>query len=117
MEYFGVIGFILAVVFYCQTQTLSAKVKKMEAYLKELGYVDKEKESLQAILKKNVGRRVKLQLTEDYMDYDINNKECIIIDMDETWLKVTTVKKQEEYLIQLEGVKSANFPESAEKGN
>lgn len=109
MEYFGVFGFVFALIVYFKAEKNSARIKKLEAILKEEGYVDREKQSLREILEKNVGRILKISLNEEAMVFDINDKECILEDIDEQWICLKTIKRQEEYLVRVESVEGVEF--------
>ena len=104
MEMLGVIGLLVAIIAYYNCSTLSKKIKKMEQFIKERGYVDAEKESLKEILRNSVGSTVKLKLDSEGLIFEIDDKECVIEDVDEEWLLIHMVKKQEEYLLRLEHI-------------
>lgn len=109
MEFFGAIGFIFALIVWSKQEKLAARIKKIEAYLQEEGFVDREKESLRENLTKNTGRKVKLELSEEGMDFDIQNKECELLDIDEIWVLIRLTKKEEEYLVRIGNIKNVMF--------
>ncbi len=109
---FGLIGFALAFYALSKIEKLNGRVKKLEEYLQNDGYIDEEKESLKRILGRNIGAAVKLEIeNEDCPLFDVSEKPCILLDMDEIWLHLRLQKKQEEYLVRVETVKSVVFLE------
>ncbi len=113
MEYLGVFGFVFALLVWHKVSALSERVRKLEGFLKEEGYVDAEKASLREILGKNIGKFVKLELASEAADYAVEKKECMLLDADEDWIKVRMKqKKQEEYLLRIDFIESVQFIES-----
>ena len=115
MEYFGVLGFIFGLLAWFNVSALSKRVRKLEGILKEEGYVDSEKESLREILAKNIGKHIKLELSDEAADYGyaVEKKDCVLLDADEDWVKIRlNNKKQEEDLLRIDAIESVQFIES-----
>lgn len=113
MEYFGVFGFIFGLLAWFKVSSLSERVRKLEDFLKEEGYVDAEKASLQEIFAKNIGKTVRLELSAEGMDFAVEKKDCVLLDADEDWIRIRlNNKKQEEYLLRIDSVESVQFVES-----
>ena len=102
---FGLLGIVAFVMYF----DLAKKVKKLERMIKDSGIVDFEKESLKDILKKNLGKTAKLELERGAEDSDFAAKECLIVDIDEEWLQIRSVKKGQEGLIRVDFVKGVQF--------
>ena len=110
MEYFGVFGFVFALLVWYKVSALSERVRKLEGILKDEGYVDPEKASLRDILAKHIGAAVKLELTAEGMDYAIEKKDCVLLDVDEDWVRIKMQnKKQEEYLLRIDLIEKVQF--------
>lgn len=113
MEYFGIAGFLFGILAWFKAAGLSQEVEKLKTIAKEAGYVDKEKASLQEILQKSAGKIVKVEMSLDLMDYSLYKKPCVILDADDTWVKLRMDnKKQEEYLLRIDAIESVQFVES-----
>ena len=113
MEYFGAFGFIFALIAWCQVSSLASRVRKLEGMLKEEGFVDAEKASLREILAKSIGKKVKLELSSEAVDYAGEKKDCVLLDADEDWIKIRlNNKKQEECLLRIDAIESVQFIES-----
>ncbi len=112
MEFFGVGGFLFGLFAWFKVSSLAKEVEKLKTFAKESGYVDKEKVSLQEILQKSIGKIVKIETSLDLMDYSLYKKPCLILDADDTWIKLRLDNKtQEEYLLRIEAVESVQFVE------
>jgi len=110
LSIFGLFGFVLALCALSKVEKLKGRIKKLEEYLQNDGYVDEEKESLKRILSRNIGSAVKLEIEDmDFPMFDVSEKPCTILDMDEIWLHLQLHKKEEAYLVRIENVKSVEF--------
>lgn len=106
MEFMGIVFGLVAFIWCFE---MSSKVKKLERIIKDAGIVDYEKESLREILAKNLGKTAKLELESGGADFDLTNQKCVLVDIDETWLLVKTVKKEDMGMIRVELVKGIQF--------
>lgn len=109
MELMGTIFVLLGIVAFVMYCDLAKKVKKLERMIKDSGIVDFEKESLKDILRKNLGKTAKLELEREAEDFDFAAKECILVDIDEEWLLIRSVKKEQEGLVRVDFVKGVQF--------
>lgn len=113
MEYFGVFGFVFGLLAWFKVSELSKRIRKLEGFMKEEGYVDAEKESLRKIFGNHIGKHIKLELSAEGIDYAVEKKDCILLDADEDWIKIKlNNKKQEEDLLRIDSVERVQFIES-----
>ncbi len=113
MEFLGILGFIFGIFAWFKVSSLSQKVRKLEDMMKESGHVDVDKESLAAVLKKNIGNRVRIEVEDEWTYYDVlSRKPCLILDVDEAWVKFRADNKTcDEFLVRIEVIGGLQFEE------
>ncbi|MFQ9892154.1 MAG: hypothetical protein ACLRWH_03040 [Emergencia sp.] len=84
-------------------------MKKLEKLCKVQGGGDPEKDSLLEILAKSMGKEVKLVLESESVDFDFNGHPCLLVDIDEEWLLLRSLKKDELAMLRLEAIKGVQF--------
>lgn len=109
MEGIGSVGAVFGIVAFVMCIDLYDKVKKLQKQLKTQTDADPEAESLREILAKSMGKEVKLTLEIESMDLDFHGRPCLLLDMDEEWLLLKSLKKEETAMLRLETVKGVQF--------
>ncbi len=100
------LGYIFGIAALLWCISLSGQVDKLKRTLKEYGMVNSDYTSLREILKKNIGKRIKIEFESDAMDYEILAKHCLLEDIDDDWILVKIDKCDTEKLLRVESIKS-----------
>lgn len=106
MEY---IGYIFGLVSFVMCCTLSSKVSKLDRMMKQAGIGKEKSDSLKEVFEKNVGQVGIMEFESDEENTDLNQKECHILDVDEDWVLLKTLKKDVVKLIRIDSIKNIRF--------
>lgn len=115
MEYMSYLAFIFAICVASGLAALSSKVNRLERILKDANITENKDHSLRELLKRNLEKTVTLSFKEDYNDYDLVGRRCLILDVDSDWLFVETVEKEKkkgrekQKLIRIDTIKGVQF--------
>lgn len=111
MEYLGVIAFVLVMCY----SSYPEKVKKLESKIKKLERELKGDKSMSKILSELINKRCVL-VSDDILQIASRREvECIILDVDDEWIKFTFTDKKgigKTQLIRIDSIERVNLIEN-----
>lgn len=119
MEYFGYLGWILALVAIALSSGQSARIARLERKYKEGKKTAVDSVVLMNLLKENLGKVVKLDFFEEDFNF-IGERSAKIVDFDERFVYAEThVKRKKKtethfYLLPIENIKSVTVEKAVE---
>lgn len=90
MEYLGFIAFILIMSYY----SYPAKVKKVESKIKKLERNLKGEKSMSKILSELINKKCELVSEQGLSLVSKMEIECVILDVDDEWIKINFLDKK-----------------------
>ena len=120
MEYIGLIFGIFGFFAYCSLSSLRKRVMNLESQISKITGASacKERESLVEIAKSYVGKKVVLDLKEDYVNIDVadgssKHESNTILDVDDSWLliRIDDPKGAKIKMIRIEAINTISFCE------
>lgn len=111
MEFFGFIAFMLLIAY----SDYPARVKKIELRIKKLERRLKGEKSMSKILSELINKKCEL-VSDDGLSLVAKREiECIILDVDDDWIKFTFTDKKgvsKTQIIRVERIEKVNFIEN-----
>lgn len=111
MEYLGIIAFVLIMSY----SSYPAKVKKMESKVKKLERNLRGGKSMSKILSELINKKCELVSDVGLEIFSKREIECVILDVDDEWIKITFTDKKgvhKTQILRVEAIERVSFIEN-----